>query len=184
MAAKKTAKKTKRKTGGKGPGKAMVRREGGGRDGLTLPSGRSVSFVAEGGREELVVRSAQGEMELKITLTKDGPVLSLSGARLEINSTDAVSVNCRAFEVNASEGVRLRTAGDVAIAASGELRAKTGGKIHLDGEMVNLNSGDRTGYPDEQTALATQALVERALAARAAGGANGIEAAHEHDHRH
>jgi hypothetical protein len=73
----------------------------------------------------------------------------------------------------------------VAIAASGELRAKTRGKIHLDGEMVNLNSGDRTGYPDEQTALATQALVERALAARAtAAEANGAEMTHGHDHQH
>jgi hypothetical protein len=183
MATKKTAKKTKRKTGDKGPGKALVRRAGGGRDGLTLPSGRSVSFVAEGGREELVVRSARGQMELKITLTKDGPVLSLSGARLEINSTDAVSVNCRAFEVNASEGVRLRAAGDVAIAAEGEMRAKTGGKIHLDGEMVNLNCGDRTGYPDEETAKLTQAIVDRVLAERAAA-ANGIEATHGHDHQH
>jgi hypothetical protein len=167
MAAKKPAKKTKRSAARKPAGHKLARRTPAPAE-LMLPSGRSVSFTADGAREELQVRSAQGQMELRITLTKDGPVLSLSGVRLEINSSDAVSVNCRAFEVSAAEGVRMRTLGDVAIAAGGELRAKTGGKMHLDGEMVNLNCGDRAGYPDEQTAEAAQAAIDRVLAERAA----------------
>jgi hypothetical protein len=131
--------------------------------GLTLPSGRSVAYHAADGREELEIRSASGQMELRIALTSSGPVLSLSGVRLEVNSSDEVAVNCREFVVNAQAGVSLRTLGDVSIAAAGEARLKSGGKTHLDAEVINLNCGDRTGYPDEQSAAAAEAIVQRAL---------------------
>jgi hypothetical protein len=173
MAAKKKAeKKGRRATASKS--KALARRApaGAGRA-LSLPSGRSIRLVADGSREELEVRSPDGAMELRISLTKDGPVLSLSGARLEINSSDAVSVNCRAFEVHAEQSVRLSTAGDVAIAASGAMRARTGGQMHLDGELVNINCGDRTGYPDEKSAALAQAAIDKVLSERAASAEPG-----------
>src|SRR5579859_547084 len=60
-----------------------------------LPSGRSVVVRVDGGKEELEVRSPNGDVEVRITLTDAGPVVSVRGARLELESPDAVSVNCR-----------------------------------------------------------------------------------------
>ena len=42
------------------------------------------------GREELEIRTAEGELEVRITLTEAGPLIQLRGARLEFESPDAV----------------------------------------------------------------------------------------------
>lgn len=103
-----------------------------------LPSGRSVVVRVNDSREELEVRSPQGEVEVRITLTDSGPVVSLRGARLELESPDAVSVTCRRFEVSTTEGTQLHSAGDVNITGQ-EMRVKTEADIHLNGGIIRLN---------------------------------------------
>ena len=114
-----------------------------------LPSGRTVVVRAHEHDEEIEVRSAGGEVEVRIVLTEQGPILRLRGARLEIDSSDTVAVNCRQFEVNASHGVQLRTPGDVEVRSDAEIRLKSGGQTYIDGDYVNLNCLDRRGYHDE-----------------------------------
>jgi hypothetical protein len=92
----------------------------------------------DGGREELEVRSPQGDVEVRITLTDAGPVVSLRGARLELDSPDAVAVNCRKFEVNTQEGTELKSAGAVQIAAN-EMNVNTTEDIRLKGKIIHLN---------------------------------------------
>jgi hypothetical protein len=104
----------------------------------SLPSGRSVVVRVDGGREELEVRSPQGDVEVRITLTDAGPVVSLRGARLELESPDAVAVNCRKFEVNTQEGTELKSAGAVQIAAN-EMNVNTTDDIRLRGKIIHLN---------------------------------------------
>jgi phage gp45-like len=104
----------------------------------SLPSGRSVVVRVDGGREELEVRSPQGDVEVRITLTDAGPVVSLRGARLELESPDAVAVNCRKFEVNTQEGTELKSAGAVQIEAN-EMNVTTTDDIRLKGKIIHLN---------------------------------------------
>ena len=103
-----------------------------------LPSGRSVVVRVDGGKEELEVRSPDGDVEVRITLTDAGPVISLRGARLELEATDAVSVRCRQFEVNTSEGTTLASAGPVRIDGQ-ELNVETEDDIRLKGKLIHLN---------------------------------------------
>src|SRR5262245_13364700 len=117
------------------------------RDRGALPSGRTVTLRADGNAEELEIRSASGDLELSIALTEAGPVLRLRGVKLQIDSTDAVALNCREFNVN----------------AAGDVRIKSQGQTHIDAEMINLNCGDRTGYPDEETAKRTAAIGDAAF---------------------
>ncbi len=114
-----------------------------------LPSGRTVHVHSADGREEIEIRSPGGEMEVRIALTPQGPVLQLRGARLEIDSTDTVAVNCRSFEINAADAVKIQTAGDVDVAGAGELRMKMSGQAWIDGDYVNLNCRERAGYHDD-----------------------------------
>jgi len=114
-----------------------------------LPSGRTLVVKARDHEEEIEVRSSGGEVEVRIVLTEQGPILRLRGARLEIDSSDTVAVNCRRFEVNASQGVQLSTAGDVAVRSDAEIRLKSGRETFIDGDYVNLNCLDRRGYHDE-----------------------------------
>lgn len=109
-----------------------------------LPSGRDVILHVRQDREEIEVRSPDGMLELKISLTKDGPVVQLKGGRLEIESSDAVTVNCQKFEVNAAQGIDL----------------KSRKNINVDGDYVQLNCGDRTGFHDDPALPENQAKPE------------------------
>jgi len=119
-----------------------------------LPSGRRIALLADGDREQLEVRSADGRIELRVVLTDAGPVVSLSGAKLELHSTDSVSVRCRSFEVEALDDLRLRAAGDIELGSESQIRARAAGQAFIDGDYVNLNCRDRTGYHDEADWLA------------------------------
>ena len=80
-----------------------------------------------------MLRSPAGAVDLSIRMTDQGPVLSLKGVRLEIEATEEVAVRCREFSVDARDGIRLTS----------------GGPTFIDGDYVNLNCLDRTGYHDQ-----------------------------------
>jgi len=114
-----------------------------------LPSGKSIVVKADKHGEAIEIHSTDGQMELRIGLTEDGPVITLRGARFNLESTDTVSVNCRRFEVNTREGVHLHTGGEVDIRSGAEIRMKSDEQTFIDGDYVNLNCQDRTGYHDD-----------------------------------
>jgi hypothetical protein len=104
-----------------------------------LPSGRSVVIVGGALGEHLEVRSPDGAVEVTIDLRADGPVVRLSSARMELESLEKVSVNCREFEVKASEAVRLESAAGVEILAGEHARVRAAGDLRCDGERILLN---------------------------------------------
>jgi hypothetical protein len=104
----------------------------------TLPSGRSVVVRVDKGSEELEIRSAQGDVEVRITLTESGPVVCLKGARLELESPDAVAVRCRRLDIETEEATRLASAGDVQITGH-EMHVQTEDDIHMKGKIIRLN---------------------------------------------
>lgn len=161
---------------------------------LALSGGRTL--VVRGARageesESLELRSSDGALELSITMTPDGPRIHVRGGTLSVQAADAVSVACRRFEIAATDSIRLETrdvsiaaAGDVGVRTLGELRLKSLGETHVDGEMIHLNGGDRSEYPpppqfvmsDEQyrEVYGTNAeLAKRLSSGQGAGGAGG-----------
>ena len=130
-----------------------------------LPSGRSVVLRIDGAGEEIEIRSARGEVDVRITLTDAGPVVSLRGARLELEAPD-VSVRCNTFDVHATETLSLSSERDVRIEAD-ELRAKTEHDVHLNGAFIRLNCTADCPPPEEIYAqmaqLQEQAAVTGAL---------------------
>jgi hypothetical protein len=105
-----------------------------------LPSGRSVVLRYGSGQEEIEVRSPAGDVEIRIVLTADGPVVRLGAARIELESAEDVAIRCRRFTVATSETTELHSQGDVRIAADGEIRARSQADMRLDGKMIYLNS--------------------------------------------
>lgn len=87
--------------------------------------------------EELELRSARGDLDLRIVLTAAGPVVSLRCARLDVESPE-VAFRCDTFDVQAKGDVRLASEREVSITAD-ELRAKTERDIHLNGAYVRIN---------------------------------------------
>jgi hypothetical protein len=92
-----------------------------------------------GEREELEVRSPRGDVEVRIVLTDDGPVVSLRGGRLEVDTPEDVRLRCRRFEVAATDGLDLRSSTDVQVLAEQELRLKAGQDVRVEGKPIRLN---------------------------------------------
>jgi hypothetical protein len=104
-----------------------------------LPSGRSVTLRIGPDQEEIELRSPDGEVEVRITLTEQGPVVQLRAARLELAAADEVRVECERFAIQARQSVNLQTEGDVSISAEGDLETRTQGETHINGKMIYLN---------------------------------------------
>jgi hypothetical protein len=103
-----------------------------------LPSGRLLVVKADQGHEEVEIQSAEGVVEIQITLTEAGPLVRLSGARIELAASDTVAVRCRRFEVETTEGTELNNRGEVKVTGD-TMRMKTAGDIHMNGAFIRLN---------------------------------------------
>lgn len=106
-----------------------------------LRSGATVSVHTDRQGETIVLRSPAGAVDLSIRMTDQGPVLSLKGVRLEIEATEELAVRCREFSVDARDGIRLTSGGNI--------QARSEGPTFIDADYVNLNCLDRTGYHDQ-----------------------------------
>jgi hypothetical protein len=102
-----------------------------------LASGGLLHLRTSDKGEELELRSARGDLDLRIVLTEAGPVVSLRCARLDVESPE-VAFRCDTFDVQAKGDVRIASEREVAITAD-ELRAKTERDIHLNGAYVRIN---------------------------------------------
>jgi hypothetical protein len=96
-----------------------------------LPSGRSVVVRVSGVAEEIEVRSASGDVEVRITLTDAGPVVQLRGANLQLEAPESVELKCKRLFVHTSEATNMQSAGEINIHADGDM--------DLRGKVLKLN---------------------------------------------
>lgn len=126
-----------------------------------LASGGSLHLRTNPGGEEIELRSARGDLDLRIVLTDTGPLVTLRCAKLEVESPE-VAFRCH----------------DFAVQTTGDLRLKSEGDIHMNGAYVRLNCS-----PDLQVPV-PMPTVEEALKALEAAQAPAHEHDHSHDHAH
>ncbi len=55
---------------------------------MFLDGGRQVAVVEHAGPQAVENRAASGQLELRIKLTAEGPVLSLDGVKVELNAAE------------------------------------------------------------------------------------------------
>jgi phage gp45-like len=98
---------------------------------IYLREGRTLSVESSGTGELVEIRSSSGQVELRIKLTEDGPVLQLDSVRLQIKATEAVEIASKRVEITASEAVQVTSDNEVKVDAAGEVR--------VNGKMIYLN---------------------------------------------
>jgi len=81
--------------------------------------------------EHLEVVSPEGDVEVEILLTREGPVVRVRAGSLRMSSASSI---------------QLEAAGAVEIRAE-ELRVRTQKSVHLDGETILLNCADTPPAP-------------------------------------
>jgi hypothetical protein len=115
--------------------------------GEVLPSGRRVTVEVQGQEERLVVSDAGGNVELKVRLTDQGPVLVFETARLEFASRHDMSVRCRNLALEAEQGITLRSGEDLSLSGQavslegrrGEVALQANDDLVINGERVLVN---------------------------------------------
>lgn len=104
-----------------------------------LKHGRRV-VIRNGPQGETVqVRSPSGDVEVEIRITEDGPVVRLSGARVELEASESIDLRCKRFEVEATEDVTVTSGGKLTLSSQDDLDVEAGGDYRCTAEVIWLN---------------------------------------------
>ncbi|MCZ2342112.1 MAG: hypothetical protein LC104_10000 [Bacteroidales bacterium] len=117
-----------------------------------LNNGRRLVLESDGTADYLRVLSPDGQIEIDMMITADGPIVRVRAARLEIAATEEMSLRSQQLTLDASAGIALRSAGPVRITGE-ELRVRTEQSIHLNGATVRLNCTDSDTPPEEHASV-------------------------------
>ena len=98
---------------------------------IYLREGRTLSVDQSGADELVEIRSSSGQVELRIKLTEEGPVLQMESARLQIKATESVEIESKRVEIRATETLQL--------ASDNEIKADAEGEVRVNGKMIYLN---------------------------------------------
>jgi phage gp45-like len=98
---------------------------------LYLREGRTLSVEGSGSEELVEIRSSSGQIELRIRLTEEGPVLQVESARLQLKASEAVEIESKRIEIKATETLQLASDNEIKVDAEGEVR--------VNGKMIYLN---------------------------------------------
>ncbi len=104
-----------------------------------LREGRTLTVSTVGADELVEIRAASGQVELRIVLTEQGPVLQMEAVRLKLKATEAVEVETKQFSVKAEESVALVSQGELTIASAGETKVEAEGDVRVVGKTIHLN---------------------------------------------
>src|SRR5512139_1251876 len=74
---------------------------------LYLREGRTLSVEGSGSEQLVEIRSSSGQLELRIRLTEEGPVLQVESARLQLKASEAVEIESKRIEIKATETLQL-----------------------------------------------------------------------------
>lgn len=106
---------------------------------MYLEHGRSLAVTSSGLSQLIEVRAASGQVELRIRMTEDGPVLQLDGIKLEVSAEDTIQLQCREFKVDAAESVEIASQGGLRVTSKDEMALESEVDVRVRGEKIWLN---------------------------------------------
>lgn len=106
---------------------------------IQLDSGHQVKIKPLEKEERLEIVAPEGQIILNIRLTEQGPVVSLTGAHLELKSTESISMASKKITLMAEEKMIVNSGGPLEINASQEMDIHSDDDIHVVGKMIHLN---------------------------------------------
>ena len=124
---------------------------------VTLSAGRVLHLAAAADGDRLEVLGGDGRVELRVTLTPEGPLLSFESASLELRAAKQVRVDCESFEVRARDTALLQAGTTHIEATRGRVEVRANDEVSLVGEQVRLNCDK----PDDVPAWLEQELGAR-----------------------
>ena len=106
---------------------------------MQLDSGRQI-LVHSSEKEELIeIAAPEGEIIMKVRMTDDGPVISVSGAHLELKSTETIALEAKKIKIKAKEKVVVESNGGLEIDSSKKMAIHSNDDICVAGKIIHLN---------------------------------------------
>jgi len=106
---------------------------------LDLQNSKTLTVTPAEDHDLVEVRGAEGQVELRIKLTPEGPVLQMESVRLSLKAAESVNVECKNFEVRATEAVDMHSDGGMQLSGQADVRVNANGHVVVTGEMIHLN---------------------------------------------
>lgn len=88
----------------------------------------------------LSITDANGVLELAIELRADGPLVRVRAAQLRVETDGDITLGCQRFAVDARDGIRLTTDGDLSSSVAGDIACRAGGLAHWEGRDVRVRA--------------------------------------------
>lgn len=110
---------------------------------VSLAHGRTLVLAAPAGSDDarlLTIADAEGATELKIELRPDGPLVWVRATRLKVQVDGDIELGCQRFAVDARDGIRLTTDGDLSTSIAGDVECRAGGLAHWEGRDVRVRA--------------------------------------------
>lgn len=102
--------------------------------------GRTLTIGSDGANKVLDIRAASGELELRVKLTEDGPVLHLEGVRLEMSAAEDIDLKCRTLSVTTTEKLEMNSEKTLEIGSKDEMTLESReGDLRIRGKIIWLN---------------------------------------------
>ena len=106
---------------------------------IHLDHGRTLTVGSDSGDEVIEIRAASGQLELRVVMGEDGPVLQLDAIKLSVDAASEIAMTCKTFSVAASDKVAVRSDGECEVISEGETRIRATRDVRVNGEKVLLN---------------------------------------------
>jgi hypothetical protein len=101
-------------------------------------SGRRIRLEPDADGERLLICTAEGEVELSVRLTPEGPVLRLTGTRVEL-AADQLALRCRELDIDVGEAAAIRARSIGLEATLGNISLRANDDVEVEGERIWLN---------------------------------------------
>jgi len=106
---------------------------------LYLDEGRKLQVGRDGNTQVVEIRAASGQVELRVKLTDEGPVLQMEAVKVAVTTEESFSIKCKTFEVESSQDTIIQTGGELKIKSEGELDIDSPEDVRIRGKIIWLN---------------------------------------------
>jgi hypothetical protein len=106
---------------------------------LDLQNAKTLTVTPAEDHDLVEIRGSEGQLELRVKLTPEGPVLQMESVRISLKASESVNVECKNFEVRATEGVDLHSDSSMQLSGLADVRVNANGDVVVKGEKIYLN---------------------------------------------
>jgi len=106
---------------------------------VRLESGRRLMVHSDKNEERVEITDTEGEIVIRVRLTEDGPTVSIQGTRLELKSTESISLVSRKVHIMAEDEAAIESAGGLGIKSADEMTIHSDDDVSINAKTIHLN---------------------------------------------